>query len=289
MGKNHPITFARIRYFARFHKKLDLKDPKTLNEKILYLSLCTDTSLWTRLADKYRVREYVIEKGLEDTLVNLYGVWNQAVDCDFDILPNSFVLKCNHGSGDILIVKDKSQINKTTVLEQFQKELCTPYGAIESGLHYLRIEPKLIAEELLVNDDTSKLYSKSLIDYKIWCFNGKAAYIWVCCNRDKHGCEVMTYDLQWNAHPEYSIWLEHYRKGQVIPKPKNLEHMIDVAETLAGSFPVVSVDLYNLEGKVYFGEMTFTRLGALMNFFTNDFLRKCGDMIDISNYTQQRK
>lgn len=284
MGKKHPIAFAKIRYFARFHKCLDLKNPKTLNEKMLFMSLCTDTTEWTRLADKYEVRSYVKELGLGEILNNLYGVWDSASECNFDKLPDSFVLKCNHGSGDILIVKDKNQIDREAVLKAFQKELDTPYGALESGLHYLRIKPKLIAEALLINDEISKRYSSSLIDYKVWCFNGKPAFIWACCNRDKHGCDVMTYDLDWNAHPEYSVWMSHYRHGQVIPKPQNYEQMLVVAEKLAGSFPVVSVDLYNLNGKIYFGELTFTRLGALINFYTPEFLSMCGDMIDISKY-----
>lgn len=284
MGTNHPILFAKIRYFARFHKFLNLKNPKTLNEKMLFMSLCTDTSEWTKLADKYMVREYVKDLGLECILCELYGVWDNASDCDFSKLPNKFVLKCNHGSGDILIVDDKNKLNRDAVIRRFQKELDTPYGAIESGHHYLRIKPKLIAEELLVNDDISEKYSSSLIDYKIWCFNGKPSYIWVCCNRDKNGCDVMTYDLDWNAHPEYSIWMSHYRQGQVTPRPANFEYMLKIAERLANAFPVVSVDLYNLNGKIYFGEMTFTRLGALINFYTPDFLLSCGNMIDISKY-----
>lgn len=281
MGLNHPKTFAKIRYFARFHKFLDLEHPKTLNEKMLYMSLCTDTTEWTRLADKYRVREYIHECGLDSTLVELYGAWERAEDCDFEKLPNQFVLKCNHGSGDIMIVKDKNAIDQTKIKALFQKELDTPYGAVESGHHYLRIKPMLIAEELLVNDEISKQYSSSLIDYKIWCFNGKPTFTWVCCNRDKHGCDVMTYDMDWNAHPEYSLWIDHYRHGQITPKPANFDKMMEMASKLAGDNPVVSVDLYNLNGKIYFGEMTFTRLGALINFFTPEFLAMCGEMIKL--------
>ncbi|MBQ0025550.1 MAG: hypothetical protein KBT00_07525 [Bacteroidales bacterium] len=281
LGANHPVFLARIRYFVRFRRLLNLKKPENLNEKMLFLSLKTDTTEWTMLADKYAVRDYVWSLGLEDILVQLYGAWDKAEDCDFDRLPDRFVLKCNHGSGDILIVKDKSQINRQEVIKTFKKHLATPYGAVESGKHYLRIKPKLIAEGLLENDPVSAQFSSSLIDYKIWCFNGKPAYTWVCCNRDKHGCDVMTYDLDWIAHPEYSIWTQNYRRGELIPKPDNYDLMMSIAEKLAGSFPVVSVDLYNLGGKVYFGEMTFTRLGAMINFYTPEFLRMCGERISI--------
>lgn len=281
LGTNYPVFFAKLRYFARFKKRLNLNNPQTLNEKMLYLSLCTDTKTWTELADKYRVREYVQACGLDEILVRLYGVWDSPYDVDYDKLPSQFVLKSNHGSGDVVIVKDKSTLNIEATNKYFAKELATPYGALESGLHYMKIQPKLVAEELLKNDAVSLKYSSSLIDYKIWCFNSKAYYVWVCCNRDKHGCDVMTYDIEWNAHPEYSIWMSHYRKGQVIPKPKNFEKMIEIAERLAKPYPVVSVDLYNLDGKIYFGEMTFTRLGGLINFYTPEFLSMCGDIINL--------
>lgn len=285
MGLNHPKTFAKIRYFARFHKFLDLEHPKTLNEKMLYMSLCTDTTEWTRLADKYRVREYIHECGLDSTLVELYGAWERAEDCDFEKLPNQFVLKCNHGSGDIMIVKDKNAIDQTKIKALFQKELDTPYGAVESGHHYLRIKPMLIAEELLVNDEISKQYSSSLIDYKIWCFNGKPTYIFTCSNREKHGCEIMIYDLNWNAHPEWVKFSSTYRKpSRLLPKPINFDRLYNTAVKLSEPFPILRCDLYSIENKVYFGEMTFTSLGGLMDYFTPEFLLICGDIIDIRNY-----
>lgn len=282
LGKYHPVILAKIRYFARFHKFLNLKDPKDLNEKILFLSLRTDTMLWTKLADKYRVREYIHELGLDDILVKLYGVYDSVEDIDFPKLPNSFVLKTTHGSGDIRIINDKSQLNLEDTVESLQKDLNTVYGPIEGGLHYMRIPRKIIVEELMHNDETTSKYSSSIIDYKIWCFNGKAHYIWACCNRDKHGTDVMTYDTNWNAHPEYSIFNNEYRKGMLIPKPMNLEKMLHIAEQLSKPFPVVRVDLYDINGKIYFGEMTFTSLGGLMDFYTPEFLRSCGEKIDLS-------
>ena len=119
LGEHHPILFARIRYFARFSKCLDLNNPKTLNEKILFLCLKTDTSLWTRCADKFAVRGYVEEKGLKDILIPLINVWDKITDIDFDKLPNEFVLKATHGSGDILIVTDKSKVNWAKTLKIF--------------------------------------------------------------------------------------------------------------------------------------------------------------------------
>ena len=283
LGVHHPILLARIRYFARFKKPLHLKNPKTLNEKILFLCLKTDTTLWTRCADKYEVRGYIKEKGLDDILIPLLGVWEHATEIDFEKLPNEFVLKPTHGSGDTLIVMDKSTLNKREVIDAFEKELSHKYGALESGHHYLRMHPRVVAEKLIQNDPESSKISSSIIDYKIWCFNGKAYWIWACANRNSHSTEVMTYDLEWNAHPEYSIFLKGYRKGQLLPKPINLKEMISVAEKLAQPFPCVRVDLYNIAGKIYFGELTFTSYGGLQDFYTDDFQLLAGSKIDLSN------
>ena len=282
LGKIFPELLVRIRYLVRFRKFLNLNDPKTLNEKILYLSLKTDTSEWTRLADKYHVREYVKECGLDDILVKCYGFWKKAADIDFSKLPNSFVLKTVQGSGDIILVKDKHKLNINETQKNIDIAVNTRYGELEGGKHYMRIKPAIIAEELLFNDKISQIYSTSIIDYKIWCFNGKAHYIWTCCNRDKAGTDVMTYDLEWNAHPEYSVFTNHYRKGNVIPKPLNFDRMINIAEKLAKPFPVVRVDLYNIGGIIYFGEMTFTSLGGLMNFYSDEFQTLAGSMINLN-------
>lgn len=282
LGEHHPIFFARIRYFARFRKCLNLNNPQTLNEKILFLCLKTDTSLWTRCADKFAVRGYVEEKGLKDILIPLINVWDKITDIDFDKLPNEFVLKATHGSGDILIVTDKSKVNWAKTVKVFEKDLSKRYGALESGHHYMRIVPRMIAEELIHNDADSQKLSSSLIDYKMWCFNGKCHYIWACANRDEQSTEVMTYDRDWKAHPEYSIFEDGYRHGAILPRPKNLQRMIETAEKLSEDFSCVRVDLYNVGGKIYFGELTFTSYGGLQDFYTDEFQLLAGNLIDLS-------
>ena len=210
------------------------------------------------------------------------GHWEKADEIDLEKLPNSFVLKTVQGSGDIILVKDASTIDVTAVRYKMDKAVRMKYGEMEGGKHYMRIKPAIIAEGFMVNDEVSAKYSTSIIDYKIWCFNGKPYYIWACCNRDKHGTDVMTYDLEWQAHPEYSILYDHYRRGQIIPNPDNFDQMMLIAEKLAKPFPVVRVDLYNIGGKIYFGEMTFTSLGGLMDFYTDEFQKMCGDLIDVN-------
>ena len=122
-----------------------------------------------------------------------------------------------------------------------------------------------------------------MIDYKIWCFNGKVYYIMTCSNRKSDSVCLGLYDKEWNYHPDYLVFSSEYTQElEPLPKPKNLEIMFDVAEKLSKSFPCVRVDLYNINGKIYFGEMTFTSLGGLMNYYTDEFQKKAGDIIDLN-------
>lgn len=282
IGRNWPESLMKIRYFARFHKRLNLKNPKTLNEKILYMSLRTDTSLWTRLADKYNVRGYIEECGLSNILVPLLGHWHKAEDIDFDKLPEQFVIKTTHGCGDIIIVNDKSKIDYNDVRQRMHAAISEIYGELEGGKHYMRIRPAIIAEELLNIDNESVKYSSSIIDYKVWCFKGKPCYIMTCTNREHNSVELQLYDTNWNPQSAYIKPSVHYKLGATIPAPNNLDKMLEHSEVLSKLFPVVRIDFYNIGGKIYFGEMTFTSLGGLMDYYTDEFQNLAGSLIDVN-------
>ncbi len=277
LGEHNPELLIHIRYYVRFHKKLNLNNPHTLNEKILYLSLRTDTSMWTQLADKYNVRNYIDKCNLHSILVNLYAYWKSDNDVNFTNLPDQFVIKSVQGSGDVIIVDDKSKINHEYLRKLIHSMMKDRYGALEGGSHYLRITPGVIVEELLSVSDRQS----SLSDYKIWCVNGIPQFIWLCRNRDVNGTDVMLYDTKWNAHPEYSVFNKSYRQDILVNPPVNLDGMLSVAEKLSKPFPIVRVDLYNIGGKIYFGEMTFTSYGGLMDFYTDTFQNLMGSMIDV--------
>ena len=279
-----PKTMIQIRHLLRMKRFAKLSRPQDLNEKILWMTLNTDTKEWSRLADKYEVRKYVKECGLEDILVKQYAVYNSMSEVDFERLPNAFVLKPTHGSGDVVVVRDKNKSDLEEIRRRIQKELDEYICTSAAELHYTRIHHRVVAEELLYNDPISEKYSSTLIDYKIWCCNGRAEFIWVCMNRfvhNKDGAEVMTYDREWNAHPEYCRKTPDFSLANPIPKPSGYENMLAIAERLASKFPIVRVDLYNLNGKIYFGEMTFTSYGAIMDFYTDEFLLKCGSLIKL--------
>lgn len=280
IGENHPSTMVKLRYYAYFHRFPNLKNPKDMNEKILYMKLYTDTSRWTELADKYKVREYVKSCGLEDHLIPLIGMWTDVNDIDFNTLPESFIFKANNGVGksELMLVKDKKKLNIEDAKKYLDELLKRKHVGVLSGeTHYKKMIPCIIAEELLPSEEGEK----SPVDYKIYCANGKAKYIWVCRGRDSTGAEVMTYDCNWTPRPDFCIFDDRYRKGTIMPKPDNLDEMIRIAEILTKPFPFVRLDLYNIKGRIYFGEMTFTPFGGMVNFQTQEFLDEIGKNIKL--------
>ncbi len=284
LNKHFPVVLCKLRFRKYFGRKMNLKNPQDINEKISWLELYSDISLWSRCTDKYAVREYVNDCGLENILVKLYGKWDSADDIDWNMLPKQFVLKTNNGSGTVLVVEDKEKINSQNVVNQFNKMLHNVDDISTTEFHYQNIKPRIIAEELLLPDENEKKWTSSIIDYKIWCFNGVVDSIWTCTNRDNEGTDVALFDREWNYRPEASIFNNHYREQKhLTPKPVCLEEMIRVAEILSKPFPVVRVDLYAIKGKVYFGELTFTSLGGTMNFYTDKELLRMGQKIDISS------
>lgn len=259
-------------------KTFDWENPQGLNEKIQWLLVKTDTSEWTRLADKYLVRDFVKSRGLEDILVKLYGKWDRAEDINYDSLPQKFILKCNHDSGSYHIIDKNIGFDKENINKDLNDHVKREYGVNTGEIHYMKIKRCIIAEELL--ESKTDTFSKSLVDYKVWCFNGKPYCIWATYNRTKDATYADVYDLEWNVHPEWSVFTEHYRNGHgQVPKPKSLEQMLAAAATLSEGFPEVRVDFYDVDGKLYFGEMTFTSLSGRMDYYTDEFLKELGDQI----------
>lgn len=287
IGYFSPKTLANIQYKRGFKKNINWENPHNINEKINWLKFNSDTSAWSRLADKYKVREYICSCGLEDMLVKLYGKWDNAKDIDWDNLPNEFIMKTNNGSGDVLICRNKAELNTEKATRHFDKMLNNKFGNFMAEPHYNKIRPCIIAEELLDNKKQD-ITSSSLVDYKIWAFDGKPAYIWVCYNRTPHSVNVGVYDLDWNFHPEYSISTSHYiLSDKKIPKPKSLNRMLQAAAIISKGFPELRVDLYEVDGKPYFGEMTFSSAAGFNDFYTDEFLNILGDLTHIDGLDRQ--
>ena len=255
-AKKNPQKWAEKLYKESFGRSIDWNKPTEFNEKIRWMQFNTDTSQWSSLADKYGVRKYLMAKGYEHILVKLYGKWDKADDIDFESLPNSFILKTNHGYGEIIIVKDKSKADLWEIRKKMDYYLNTPFGIWSAEPHYLRIKPCIIAEELLFQDGG---ISTSLIDYKFYCFNGVpvACGVFYDRNLEAHNKGMTPYDMEWVKHEEWRR--ENIVKPcKDIPKPQTLELMKKACKDLASQFPFVRMDFYEVKGKLYFGEFTFT-------------------------------
>ena len=268
---HYPYLWCRYLYKQQLGKKADFNHPNDINEKIQWLEFFTDTSLWTTLADKFRVREYVKERVGNHILIPLLGIWDNSENIDFNILPNKFVIKPNNGSYDCFIVHDKAKTDCEEIRKKLSRSIKFPFGYENAEPHYLNIKPCIIAEKLLESNDPW-----GLVDYKFWCINGKVHHIFVCGERDSvtHKCKWVYYDTTWTRH-ENKI-SDKYRNDFDCPKPPNFEKMIFYAEQLADGLPEVRVDLYNIDGNVYFGEMTLTSNYGMIPFYTQDVLDEMG-------------
>lgn len=259
--------------------KINWDNPTDLNEKINWLKFYSDTSDWTRLADKYRVREFVKERDLGQILIPLLGVWDKPSEIDYESLPNSFVLKTNNGAGSVVLIKNKSHLDVDKTNEKLNRWMKQRFGINSAEPHYLGIPPKIIAESLLVNDCD---YSSSVVDYKVWCFDGDPFATWCCYNRKSFTADTEWHDINWVFRPEWSVFDDHYRNGGGrVPKPLCYDRLLDVASVLSKGFPQVRVDLYIVNNNVYFGEMTFTSASGHNNFYSKEVLRIMGDLTKI--------
>lgn len=253
-----PSLCDRLMYRHRFHRRADLRNPETLNEKILWLkqNVYNNDELVTKCADKYAVREYVREKGCGDSLNELYYVWDSPEDIDWASLPDSFALKYNHGCGFNYICADKSCADSADCFASLRKWERTAYWRQYAELQYKNIKKKIICEKYLNCGD------KLPVDYKVYCFNGSPLYIMTCENRGNGKTHFYFFDSQWRFCP---ITHDGLMKNEdfTLPKPKHFEKMLDYAAKLAEPFPFVRVDFYNVNNELIFGELTFTPSAGL--------------------------
>ena len=276
LGHLAPQKLADIIYKRIFGRRLNWNNPVDINEKINWLKFNSDTSRWTELADKYLVRHYVEACGFKDMLIPLYGTWKSADDIDWEKLPDKFVMKTNHGSKDVLICDDKSKLDTSLWAKKFRKWQKNKFGTFMAEPHYDKIAPVILAEELL-DSSRQSIRSSSLIDYKIWSFDGQPAYICVYFDRTPDTMRLAIYDTDWHPHPEFIADDGlHLPADRPIPRPLCLDNMLYAAACLSKGFPEVRVDLYEVDGKPYFGEMTFTAAGGYITSYTKEFLEILG-------------
>jgi len=270
LPKKRYESFLKHEYKKRTGVELHLDPPKKYTEKVQYSKLYNNTLLKTKLSDKYLVREWISGKIGEEYLIPLIGAWDNFSDIPLEKLPQRFVLKTNHGAGWNEIVEDKNTHDFDKSQSNFDKWLKKNFAFNgDLQLHYKDISPKVVAEKFIQDSEGE------LKEYKFFCFDGKPYYCWFILETEDQRYGNI-YDLDWNIQP----WIFEGRENtpQAVEKPQNYEKMIDIATKLSKGFSHVRVDLYNVDGEIYFGEMTFTSAGGYRLIIPEKYNYMLGDL-----------
>ena len=277
-----PVTYVKTQYKYITHHRCNLKNPTRYTEKLQYLRLFVYPKIYpkndevSKCASRDGVREYVKEMGLEDILIPTYGVFEKFDDIDFDKLPDQFVMKCTHACAFNQIVRDKKNFNKDEARKKFNKWLKTNYGNKTLEKHYSKIKPQIIIEKYIGEIEHLPL------EYKIHVFNGVAKSLYVVSGRGED-IRYNNYYIDWTPFDgsQFNGWK---KRESGINKPENFDEMVKIAELLAKKFPFVRVDLYDINGKIYFGEMTFTPAKGTLILDDDQCDFEMGKWLDISKY-----
>ena len=246
--------YLELMFKTRLGYKLDLKNPKTFNEKLQWLKLHDRKPIYTTMVDKYEAKKYVADKIGEQYIIPTFGVWDNPDDIDFDALPDQFVLKCNHNSGlGMCICKDKSKLDIEAVRRELWKGYRQDYYKTSREWPYKNVRRKILAEKYL-SDDTEN----SLIDYKVLCFNGSPKLIELHRGRFTDHQTQDFYDSDWNLTTISQTGVAEFQSSnEPFPKPDKLDEMLELSRVLSKEFSHIRVDWYLVNNKLFWGELTF--------------------------------
>jgi len=267
--------YLKLIYRAKLGKKLNLKSPKTFNEKLQWLKLYNRKPEYTKLVDKYEVKKYVADLIGEEYIIPTLGVWDKFDDIEFDTLPNSFVLKCTHDSGGLVICEDKSKFDFEAAKSKIERSLKRNYYKHGREWVYKNIKPRIIAEEFMQDKTT-----KELRDYKFFAFDGVPKVLFVASERQNKEEETKFdfFDMDYN-HLDFTNG--HPNADRLPQKPLGFEEMKKLAGELSKDIPQLRVDFYEVDGKIYFGELTFFHWSGTMPFKPCEWDEKLGDYIKL--------
>lgn len=264
--------YLKRKYKACMGKELHLDSPQTYNEKLQWLKLHDRKPEYTMMVDKYAVKRYVADIIGEKYIIPTLGVWNHFEEIDFDKLPNQFVLKCTHDSGGIVICKDKNKLDLKSAKKKIEKCLKRNYYCSNREWPYKDVKPRIIAEEYMIDESGYELK-----DYKFFCFNGEPKMMFIATDRGSD-TKFDFYDMEFNHLPFTN---GHPNANKQIKKPKNYSTMIALSAKLSFGIPHVRVDFYNINGKIYFGELTFFHWSGLVPFEPEEWDYKLGDWLEL--------
>lgn len=257
--------------------ELNLDNPRTFNEKLQWLKIYDHNPKYTKMVDKYEVKKYVAEKIGEEYIIPTIGVWDNFNKIDFDALPEQFVLKCTHDSGGIVICKDRSEFNRKAAKRKLNKHLHKNYYWAHREWPYKHVLPRIIAEKYMEDESGYELK-----DYKFFVFNGKVKAMFIATDRNAATETCFDFfDVDFNHLPFTN---GHPNSKHKIEKPENYEKMIELAEILGEKIPQVRIDFYNINGKIYFGEITFFHWSGLQPFNPKEWDYTFGSWIQLPHY-----
>ncbi len=267
--------YLKLFYRIKMGKKLNLETPKTYNEKIQWLKLNDRKDIYTTMVDKYEAKNYAAEQIGQEYIIPTLGVWEKFEDIDFDSLPDQFVLKCTHDSGGLVICRDKSSFDIKSARKIINRCLKRDYYKISKEWPYKNVKPRIIAEVYMEDDN-----DKELRDYKFFCFDGQVKALFIATERfGKEETKFDFFDLEYNHLPFVN---GHPNAKEIPEKPKNFEKMIELSKLLSKNIPHVRVDFYEVNGKIFFGEMTFYHWSGMTPFEPEEWDYTFGSWINLN-------
>lgn len=269
--------WLKVQYRIKMKQRLNLKTPKLYTEKLQWLKLHDRNPLYSILVDKYEVKQYVKEHIGAEYVIPTLGVWDHFDDIDFDLLPDQFVLKCTHDSGNVWICKDKSTFDMLGAEQKLEASLSNNFYWWTREWPYKNVKPRIIAEIYM-----SEASSSDLVDYKFYCFNGRVEYCQVISNRSTDET-IDFYDRQWLHQPFIGLNPKAHHSASLQEKPEDYTKMLEIADKLSTDIcsKFSRIDLYYINKKILFGEITFYPNGATGCFVPNEWNHILGDMIKI--------
>lgn len=274
--------YLSLRYRFTMGHWIDWKNPKTFTEKIQWLKIYNRKPEYTTMVDKYAVKQYVAHRIGEEYVIPTLGVWNRPEDIDWDSLPDRFVLKTTHGGGGggVVICKDKSTFDRKAAITKLNESLASDIYSNLREWPYKNVPRRIIAEKFMAPQKSAA--PKDLPDYKFFCFNGEPKYCQVI--RDRHTEETIDfYDMDWK-HQEF-VGLNPVARNGLTPvaRPEHLDDMVKICRKLAAEIPFVRVDLYVIDDKEYFGELTFYPASGFGRWTTEDADAKIGRLLSLKS------
>ena len=269
--------YLKKKFKSRMGRKLDLENPQTFNEKLQWLKLYDRKDEYTTMVDKYEAKKYIADKIGEEYIIPTLGVWDKFEDIDFDKLPDRFVLKCTHDSGGLVICKDKNKLDIDAAKEKINNSLKNNFYYWGREWPYKNVKPRIIAEEYMENIENGV---EGLRDYKFYCFNGEAKYLYVSEGLEDHATAKISFlTTDWNFA---EFGRSDYEDFEKLPeKPANFDKMIKLANELSTGVAFLRVDLYEINGRIYFSELTFSPCSGFMPFDPEEWDYTCGKFIEL--------